>query len=221
MTDIQTSEEETGKVEQDMSKPAEQSPAAPVIDYEKKFQESSRENQLLRDAQAKRDQAEQELTKEPTESDLRTAFPEWDGLSDFEKKMARGNLAAMKLAAASTRKADELASDRAWNTSIEIAVTSDQALQGKEQAFRQFASQPKYKGTDMDLLISAFLQKNPSAPARPATPKPGLETGNGGPRTPDKPKLLSSTELQMLRKTDEKAYLAYVRKNGNATSEME
>lgn len=208
---IQTSEEETEVVPPVTPPPAEPAPATPPIDYEKKFAESSRENQLLRDAETARVKAEQELTKEPTESELRTAFPEWDGLTDFEKKMARGNFTATKLAAASARKADEIASDRSWNTSIEIALTSDPALQGKEQAFKQFASQPKYKGTDMDLLISAFLQKNPSAPARPATPKPGLEPGNGGPRTPDKPQLLSSTDLKTLRETDEKAYLAYIR----------
>jgi hypothetical protein len=186
-------------------------PTVPPIDYEKKFSESTRENQLLRDRLAAEEKARQELTKEPTDSDYRAAFPEWDSLDDFQKGVAKRSYNAERLAAASAQKAEQLTQERAWSTSIELAVSSDPALQGKEQAFRQFASQPKYRGTDMDLLVSAFLQKNPSAPTTPATPKPGLETGTGGPKEAPKPKTITPEELGALRTSDTRAYEQYIK----------
>lgn len=221
-TKIQTSEEETDEVKPETEiKPAQPSqPTAPAVDYEKKFKDSQRENDLLRDANQQRERTEQESTKEPTDSDLKTAFPEWDTLSDFEKKIARDNLVTKRLASSAVKTTQELTSERAWNTSIELAVSSDPALQGKEHAFRQFALQPKYRGASMELLVSAFLQKNPVAPTT-TTPKPGLERGSGGPRTPEKPKLLSATDLATLRKTDEKAYFAYVQTHDIKLDEME
>ena len=47
-------------------------------------------------------------------------------------------------------------------------------------------------------------------------PTPGLEPGNGGPRTPDRPKLLTAEELATLRKTDERGYVAYVKAHPDA-----
>ena len=144
---IQTPKEGTDPVKPEtVTLPAEPAaPAAPAIDYEKKFKESSQENQLLRDAQATREKTAQELTKEPTESELKAAFPEWEQLTDFEKGLAKRTLASERLAAASATTAGELAAERSWNTSIELAVTSNDQLQEKAQAFRQFANQPKYQ----------------------------------------------------------------------------
>lgn len=63
----------------------------------------------------------------------------------------------------------------------------------------------------MDVLVNSFLQTQGTAPAPTVTPKPGLESGNGGPRTPEKPKNLSGDELAALRKTDQKAYEQYLK----------
>lgn len=185
-------------------------PTTPSVDYEKKFSESTRENQLLQEKLKALEQAGEDLTKEPTDSDSKAAFPEWDALDDFQKGVARRAYNAERLAAASAKKADDLTQKDSWSTSIELAVSSNSALQGKEQAFRQFAAKPQYRGVPMELLVDSFLQKNPSAPASP-TPRPGLEPGNGGPRTPEKPHQLSADDLATLRKTDEKAYMEYVR----------
>jgi hypothetical protein len=211
-TPIQTSEEETEAVKPEPeTKPAEPAPAAPVIDYEKKFQESARENQLLREAQAEREKAEQELTKEPTDSELKAAFPSWDVYDDTQKEFARRTFAAERTAVKASAAAQELKSDQSWNTSIELAITSDAALQGKEQAFRQFASQPKYRNSPMDLLVGAFLQKAPPSETPKMTPKPGLEPGNGGPRSSEKPKTLTTEQLTALRTTSPKAYQDYLK----------
>lgn len=210
---IQTPQEGTEKVPPVATPPAEPAqPAPPAVDYEKKFKESQKENELLREAEAaRRKAAEQDLTKEPTESELKAAFPSWDLYDEPQKEFAKRTFAAERTALNATQIARKLQDDQSWNTSIELSVSSDPRLQGKEQAFRQYASQPKYRNIPMEVLISAFLGEAAPAPAPRTTPKPGLEPGNGGPRTPDKPKLITSSELQALRKSDEKEYMKYIR----------
>jgi hypothetical protein len=208
---------ETEEVKENTQTTPEPQPTTPPVDYEKKFAESTRENQLLQAKLAEQEKARQDLTKEPTDSELRAAFPEWETLSEFEKRMAREALAAKRMAATANTSVKQMQEDRAWSTSIELALSSDQALQGKEQEFRQFASKPQYRNVPMDVLTAAFLQKAGAAPQPPApTPRPGLETGTGGPKTPDRPKLLSADELRTLRKTDEKAYIVYIKAHPDA-----
>src|ERR1019366_5507749 len=111
----------------------------PPVDYAQKFADSTRENQLLRERIAAEEKARQESTKEPTDSDLRTAFPEWDLMSDTEKRLANRTLRAERIGGQAAQQVQEINSDRSWNTSIELAVASNPTLQGKEQAFRQYA----------------------------------------------------------------------------------
>ena len=203
---------ETDPVEPVAIEPAQPpvEPTVPPVDYEKKFSESARENQLLRERIAAEEKARQESTKEPTDSDLRTAFPSWELMSDTEKELARRTVRAERIGGNAAQLAQDIQAERSWNTSIELAIASNNALQGKEHAFRQFASKPQYKGVPMELLVDAFNSKN-GAPAPVTPPKPGLEPGNSGPRTPDKPNVLTPEQLAQLRKTDEKAYVAYVK----------
>lgn len=186
-------------------------PTPPAVDYEKKFKESQKENELMREAEAARVRAEQESTKEPTDSELKQAFPSWDIYDDTQKEFARRTFGAERTAASARAIAQKLSDDQSWNASIEVVVTSDPALQGKEQAFRQFASQPKYRNVPMDLLVSAFLQKAPPSETPRTTPKPGLEPGNGGPRDSEKPKTLTTEQLTALRTTSPKAYQDYLK----------
>jgi hypothetical protein len=154
--------------------------------------------------------AAKELTKEPTDSDFKEAFPTWDVMSDTEKDLARRTLGAERTGRNAAQLAQDLQAERSLATSIELAIASNNALQGKEQAFRQFASKPQYKNVPMDVLVAAFLQKNPSPPPTP-TPTPALLTGNSGPRITEKPKTLTGEELQALRTSDYKAYEQYIK----------
>jgi len=202
---------ETEEVKPETTKPDEQ-PAAPAVDYEKKFKESSRENQILHERLKAQEEAGKELTKEPTDSELRTAFPSWENYDETQKEFARRTYGAERTALNAQRIAQQMQSERAWNTSLELALSSNDALQGKEQAFRQYASKPQYRNVPMDVLVDAFLGKQGSPPPKP-TPKPGLEPGSGGPRTPEKPKTLSTEELSKLRQNDPKAYQDYLKKH--------
>ena len=179
-------------------------------DLKKKFGASTAENQNLQarlDAEAR---ARQELTKEPTDSDLRTAFPLWDQMSDTEKELARRTFGAERIAGNAAQQVQTIQAERSWNTSIELAIASNTALQGKEQAFREYASRPQYRNTPLDVLANSFLQINGATPTPKATPKPGLETGSGGPRETPKPVLLDADQLEALRKSNYKVYQDYI-----------
>src|SRR5690348_12248291 len=113
---IQTPEEGTEVVEQPTETPAEPSqPTPPPVDYEKKFKESQKENELLREAERKRQEAEQDLTKEPTDSEYRKAFPSWDAYDETQKELARETYAARQTATNAAKTATELRTEREWN----------------------------------------------------------------------------------------------------------
>jgi hypothetical protein len=179
-------------------------------ELKKKFGASTTENQVLQARLTVEENARKELTKEPTDSDYRTAFPTWDVMSDTEKDLARRTFGAERIGRSAAQLAQELQAERSLATSIELAIASNNALQGKEQAFRQYASKPQYKNVPMDVLVDAFLQKNPSPTPTP-TPKPGLEPGSSGPRITEKPKTLTGDELLALRTSDYKTYVEYLR----------
>ena len=183
----------------------------PAVDYEKKFADSTRENQILQARLAEEERKRQESTKEPTDSEYRAAFPDWDLLDDSQKSDKRRILNAERTSFRAEQIARELQSERSWNTSLELAIASTPALQGKEDAFKKFASKPQYKDVPMELLVSSFLgTQSVTEPPKP-TPKPGLETGQGGPKETPKPKSLSMDDLEALRKSDYKAYEAYIK----------
>lgn len=190
-------------------KPVEQ-PVAPAVNYAEKFAASTRENQLLAARIAELEKVSKELTKEPTDSEYRAAFPEWDALDDSQKADKRRIFNAERAALRAEATARELKDERARATSIELAIASHSALQGRESAFKQYASKPQYQNVPIDVLIDAFIGKNPVDPApTPVVKKPSLLQGNGGPKTPDKPKTLSGKELKQLRESDYQAWLEY------------
>jgi hypothetical protein len=205
-----TPETETPQPEVTPAEPKE--PTPPAVDYEKKFAESTKENQLLRERLAAEERARQELTKEPTDSEYRAAFPEWDALGDSEKADKRRLYNAERTAQKAAQIAQELKDERERNTSIELALASHTALQGREQAFRQYALKPQYKNVPLEVLVDAFLGKNPEPPVpTPADKRPGLLSGTGGPKEAPKPKTLNPEELKNLRLSDPRAYQDYLK----------
>lgn len=188
-------------------------PAPQPIDYETKFKESAREAQILAaQLEAERAKTRKELTNEPTDSDLRTAFPEWDYMTDTEKALGRRTFATERIATSLHKEHEETKAAQRWNTDLELTIASKPALQGKEQAFKEFAKKPTHRGAPLETLVSAFLfesSSNPS-PSPTPTPQPGLLPGNGGPRETEKPKVLAGPDLATLRQTDPKAYREYI-----------
>src|ERR1043165_974240 len=148
--------------------PAGDPPPEPV-DYKAKFAASTTENQILAaQLEAEKAKARKELTNEPTDSDLQAAFPEWDVMTDTEKRLARRTFDTERLATSLHQKEEEREAQRRWNTDLELTIAKNPSLQGKEQAFKDFAKKPTHRGAPLETLVSAFLfesSPNPSSPA--------------------------------------------------------
>jgi hypothetical protein len=185
-------------------------PKAQYDELETRYKESSREA-IVQKQRADVFQSRKELTNEPTDSELQAAIPGWDYLDDVGKDVARRAYNAERIARDLANERAQERADRQWNTDLELAIAQNPSLQGKELAFKEYANKPSHRGAPMDVLMDAFLHRNPAAPATQSpTPQPGLEAGNGGPRGPEKPKTLSASELKTLRETDEKAWREYI-----------
>jgi hypothetical protein len=186
-------------------------PAGPTA--EEKFAASTRENQILtaRLAAFEDEKARRELTNTPTDSDLKAAFPEWEYMSATEQRLARESFTARRTSEVLLAKENEREADTRWNTDLELSAAKYPSLLGKEQQFKQFANKKQYRGTPIEVLVNAFLHTASTAtPSTPTPAAPGLEPGTGGPKTPEKPKLLTAADLKTLRETDSAAYRKYI-----------
>lgn len=203
------------------SAPADPIPPAPpadTVDYEKKFSESTRENQILMEQNKKLqdDLKRRETTNEPTDSELQAAFPEidWELADAATKRLARETFHTRKISEALLEKENAREADAKWNRDIDFAIAKTPELDGRGDAFKEFANKPSHRGVATDILVDAFLNRTKPAMDKPnpnPAPKPGLEPGNGGPRTEEKPQVLSGAELKKLRESDGEKYREYIK----------
>ncbi len=180
--------------------------------WKEKATHQGQENIVL-SQKVKEYEARRDLTNDPTDSELQAAIPDWDLLEPWQKKVAKDAFIARRTSDQLLLEREEQKAQTKWNADLEFVIARNPSLLGKEQAFKDFAGKPSRRGVEPDILVSAFLhQAYATAPKpRPATPQPGLESGTGGPKTPEKPKQLSGAELKQLRETDDKAYREYIR----------
>jgi chemotaxis protein histidine kinase CheA len=175
---------------------------------ERKFAESTREAQIL--AAKNKTLEERQHINQPTEDDLRKAFPTFEYMTDTEKDLARSTFVATQTAQELRQEKLQRDAEAQWNRDIETFVIADPKLQGREDEFRKFAMKKSHRGAPLDVLKGAFLYETPVV--TPRDPAPGLEGGSGGTREPAK-KGLSAEDLRNLRTSDYQAYLEYVKNN--------
>ncbi len=190
---------------------------APAVDYQKKFQQSSSEAQILN---AKNKDLEDRLrtltTQEaPTELELKQRFPEWDGYDSFTKTVLTNQLAQEKRLAKQENEILQMTATQKWEADLKSLTKQPQyaKLRGDE-GFEDFVFQPKHRGVDLSVLADAYLQRTgngETTPPAPSTPPPapirdeGLPKGSGGPRTADVPQM-SAEEIEAIRTKDPKRY---------------
>ncbi len=151
---------------------------------EDRYRESTREAQVLYKKQKKfTDTVEQAANlPEPTEEELKAEYPEWDEMTDTEKRLAKDNFVNKRKfdmvhqATLEGKKIDEWANK--VDTYLTTAVTKFPRLAGKEEEFKWFCMKPKRRERDFEDLVKAFLFDATETPTR----KKGslLETGSGG-----------------------------------------
>lgn len=218
---IQTPDEGTETGEEVESTPEEkpdfnQEPEPqPEIDYKQKFAESTRESQILL---AKVKQLEEKLGKVagdeiPAERELQKLYPDWEMMSELEKKLAEKTLILDRRIGKIEQEREAAREEAEWEGRLEEFLEKAKILEsypeldGREKEFREFARKPTHRGVDLNILADAFLYKEKGGIMPKSKKGSVLEPGRGGPRQePPKKKKMTPEELSILRKTDFKKY---------------
>lgn len=211
---------ETPEVEETEQTQQEAQPIQPEApDYRQKFVESQREAILQNERLKQKDAHINKLTTRdtPTDDEMRSLYPQWDQLDDYNRSVLTDMVETRKRAILAEERANALEESRRFEDSLEdFAQTPPDEfkdLKGKEAEFKRFAKKKANVGLPLDTLAKAFLFdiKEDITPEHKPVLTPGLENGNGGPRTAPKPKKLSVEDASKLRKTDYKEYLRLVK----------
>jgi len=189
-------------------------PTEPVVDWQKKASESAREALVLSYKNRELSTAYEEAAKitQVTEDDMKKDYPEWEDMTDTEKKMAQ-QLAVSK-------RKDELINQAVgrfkevedWNGKVDTYVDDPKTLlahpelEGKTEEFKIFAVKTTRRGMDLEDLVLAFngvLAKTPP----PQHKGEMFPSGTGGqkPATPQDTRL-SVEQGAALMQTDYKRY---------------
>lgn len=192
--------------------PPQQPDPKPDVDYKQKFVDSQREAILLNERNKIKDSRIEQLTKQdtPTDEAMRSLYPDWDTFNDVAKKaylrIEAQNLKQARLEA----QQEEILSRQRLDDQLEDLIDDPKfaKLKGKEAEFKRFAKKKENLGLSAEVVAKAFLfdASDDEVPEHKPTITPGLERGNGGPRTAPKPKKISLEEASNLRKTNWKEY---------------
>jgi len=200
------------------------------VDYKKKFVESSRESQVLYSRQKKLSEAVDQASQvdEPTDEEMVKDFPDWDVMSDTEKRLAKDSIVNKKRFEAIHKASQEGKDILDWNEKVDKFVDDPKTLidnpelEGKVEDFKIFASKPTRRGVDFADLLSAFFYDMSKA-IKPKSKGKMFETGSGGPNEKIKPKgdKISLSEARTLMKNDYKKYKEYLTKGKIDMSTLE
>jgi hypothetical protein len=213
-------EEETPEEPQTPQEPEEEpeEDKSNLPDTETRYKESTREAQILtlKNRKFLETVEKAKVLPEPTEDDLKREFPEWEDMTDTEKKLARKNyineqrFSLVEEAAAEGRNITEWAEkiDSFLTTEIHTNKTLSARLEGREDEFRSFALKPTRRGVDLEDLAKSFLFEEAPVKKNKGTL---VNTGSGGQPTKPKEDKIGAEEASRLRKTNHKLYMRYVK----------
>ena len=183
-------------------------------DYKKKFIDSSRESIILHEKNKKTNEAIEKAMQasEPTDEELVKKYPDWEMMSEFEKKMAKDSEINSRRFSALGDITKENKNVEGWNKKVDDFVEDPKVLidnpdlEGKQDEFRLFATKPTRRNVDFDTLTKAFLYEE--SLSKPKNKGKMFEVGSGGPDDKGKPKSdkISIDEARQLRNTDYNKY---------------
>ena len=192
--------------------PIETPPAGPEptpkepVDYEKKFGESTTENQRIMEKNSKLEEDKAALeaklavkTASETLSDeeLAKKNPDWDVLSDSEKTSIR-NSEEIRLMKEKQAWTTDLATVQQWATAGGYKVDPE--------AFKAFCYLPENRGSKNVLnLAKAFVHDQKQPAEVPPSPNPGMEPPTGG-AAPVDDGVMTKEKAEQIRMSDPKAY---------------
>jgi len=194
--------------------PAGTEPKPEPVDYEKKFSNSTTENQRILAEKAETDKKNAELeakladkaSETPSDEELRRRYPDWDlldenGQSAIKRELDRENR---------VRKLEEQAG---WDKDFVSLLKQSEfaSLKGKEAEFKEYAyTNPTVKS--LSILAQSFLYKQGGKVEPPPPPKrKGLETPTKGTPAEVSTSELTLEQVRDLRKEQPRRYAQMVR----------
>jgi hypothetical protein len=218
--EVEAIEEKKKVVEEPIKEEVKEEPKEePLVDYKKKFTESSREAQVLHSRQKKLTEAVDQASQieEPSDEEMVKDFSDWDVMSETEKRLAKDNVINKRRFEAIHKASQEGKDIIDWNVKVDKYVDDPKTLidnpelEGKVDDFKIFASKPTRRGLDFADLTSAFLY-DMSKSTKPKSKGRMFETGSGGPNEKIKPKgdKISLAEARTLMKNNYKKYKEYL-----------
>lgn len=187
--------------------------------YKKRYADSTREAQILH-AKNKKIVEVIEKAKEisdPTEEELIAEYPDWEMMTDTERKMAKDSVISRRRFEALDEATQDFRKSEKWNAKVDKFMTDPQTLidypglEGKEEEFKIFTGKETRRGVDFPDLVSAFLFE--ADKIMPKHKGSMFETGTSGTSEKPKPKSdkITTKESQRLRIADYKKYLEYLK----------
>lgn len=185
----------------------------PKQDYKRKFQDSSREAQVLYAKNKKVNQAIEDAANvtEPTEEELKSEYSDWDDMTSTEQRLAKDNYINKKKFDIIQNATKEFKDIEAWNKKVDEFVDDPKTLvdnprlEGKIEEFKRFAEKETRRGVDFEDLISAFLYNHESTKP-PKKKGKMLEKSSGSKSNKRSDGKLSVEQGRVLMKTNYKRY---------------
>lgn len=183
-------------------------------EYKKRYQDSSREAQILYNKNKKMAEAIEKAgdVADPTPEELQAEYPDWESMTDFEQKIAKSDIIKTRQLEAIREATKDFKEMDAWNGKVDTfmadpeTLTNHPDLEGKEEEFKLFSSMPTRRGVDFDVLISSFLYEESKKVVKNKGSQMPTGSGGGKNKKPGDNKL-SQSEAQRLRVSNYKEYL--------------
>lgn len=181
----------------------------------KKSISSAQEAQILHAKNKKITEALDEASQiEPaTDEEMKVEYPDWDVMSDFEKKIARETNLANRRFASVNKITGEFKDSAKHLKKVNDFITDPETLvkypklEGRQDELRLFATKPSRRGLDFKDLVSAFLYNvETGKPKKKKKKSEMFPTGTGGPQGKPKTGKISVGDAIELRKRDSKKY---------------
>mgnify|MGYP001570683631 CR=1 FL=1 len=177
-------------------------PPEEVVDYKKKFSESSTEALKIREENKRLMQEKAELEAKLSNKDDDTSLGreyDMDLLSETEKSILKSQKKLEK-------ELQLMKEEKAWTEDFGNAVKQFPKLAERADEFKEFCYQYP-KTIDAPTLAKAFLFEEPQEEKQ--APKKGLEKPSAGSRQPQSG--MSIEDITRLRTSDPKAYIKAIR----------
>lgn len=207
------------------------SPESEEGKYKKKFIASSREAIILHGKNEKNEKLTNAIDdasqiKEMPEEVIKTEYPEWEEMTETEKRLAKESWINRERFNRIHQAAMEGKDIEEWSKNVDKFVEDPKSLitypqlEGKTDEFKIFANKQSRRGADFSLLVSAFLFDVTTN----TKPKKGamFENGSGGPNDKNKPKSdkITLEQARVLRQRDYGKYREYLRAGKIETADL-